>query len=155
MKEQEVNTFKKEHRIGYFQKDNPGKTIYIGNLNYQITESDIFKIFSKFGTVKYVKLVVDLETDQSKGIAFVQMPKTNEAMNAINTLDGQVIDGRTVKVSEAIPQKTPSSLKKIKAAKPIKAEPVAPVEEKVRKPVRKRDKKTGLDVLMDYLGSKR
>src|SRR5690606_2913109 len=95
------NVFKSERRIGYFQKENPGKTIYIGNLSYEMTEEQIFNKFRSFGKVKYVKLITDLKTKKSKGIAFVQMPKESEASRAIATLDGQVIDGRTVKVSEA------------------------------------------------------
>lgn len=113
------NVFKKEHRIGYFQKDNPGKTIYVGNLSYQMDEKHVFKLFNQFGTVKYVKLIVDTKTNKPKGIAFVQMPKSSEAEVAISTLDGQVVEGRTLKVSEAKEQDKPK--KKPLRKKPLKA----------------------------------
>jgi len=81
------------------------KMVYIGNLNYNIKEKDLVGIFGKFGKVGNVKLVIDLKTKRSKGIAFVEMFDGDDMAKAISYLDGKTIDGRTVKVSEAIAQK--------------------------------------------------
>ena len=79
-----------------------GKMIYIGNLKYNIDEKELAGIFRKFGKVKEVNLVRIPKTEKSKGIAFVNMFKADEADKAIKSLNGKIIDGRTVKVSEAI-----------------------------------------------------
>jgi RNA recognition motif-containing protein len=85
--------------------DFQGITVYIGNLNYQMDERGIRILFNPFGHVKFVKLVVDPKTDRSTGIAFVQMPNIEEGLAAIKGLDGKIIEGRKIKVSEAIPLK--------------------------------------------------
>jgi RNA recognition motif-containing protein len=78
------------------------KVVYIGNLNYKMTEENLQGIFSKYGKVKSVKLVTKQGTEQSQGIAFVRMGNGADADKAIKLLDGREIDGRKVKVSEAI-----------------------------------------------------
>ena len=77
------------------------KTIYIGNMSYKRNENSILKLFKEFGYVQSVSVVTDSKTKKSKGIAFVKMKKADEALLAIKTLDGKVVDGRTLKVSEA------------------------------------------------------
>ncbi len=79
--------------------------LYIGNLNYNIKEKDLVGIFGRYGKVGHVKLVIDLKTKRSKGIAFVEMFDKDDAVNAIAALNGKTIDGRVAKVSMAIPQK--------------------------------------------------
>ncbi len=79
-----------------------GKTVYIGNLLYKIDEKSLFGLFGRFGKVNQVKIIKNPGGDQSKGIAFVEMLKESDADNAIESLNGRVIGGRTVKVSEAI-----------------------------------------------------
>ncbi len=79
--------------------------LYIGNLNYNIKERDLVGIFGRYGKVGHVKLVIDLKTKRSKGIAFVEMFDKDDAAKAIAALDGKSIDGRMAKVSMAIPQK--------------------------------------------------
>jgi len=78
--------------------------LYIGNLHYKIKERDLVGIFGCYGKVGHVKLVIDLKTKRSKGIAFVEMFDKDDAVNAIAALDGKTIDGRVAKVSMAIPQ---------------------------------------------------
>lgn len=80
------------------------KMVYIGNLNYKIKEKDLVGIFGQFGRVGNVKLVIDLKTKRSKGIAFVEMFDADDMAKAISYLNGKTIDGRVAKVSEAIPQ---------------------------------------------------
>lgn len=79
--------------------------IYIGNLNYKIKEKDLVGIFGRYGKVGHVKLVIDLKTKRSKGIAFVEMFDRDDAVKAIAALNGKTIDGRVAKVSMAIAQK--------------------------------------------------
>lgn len=81
-----------------------GMTLYVGNLRYSRDEKGIKFLLSKFGKVKSVKLVIDFRTKKSKGFAFVEMATTKAGREAIQKLNGTEVDGRTLKVSEAIPQ---------------------------------------------------
>lgn len=76
-------------------------TIYVGNINYSLKESDIRKIFEEIGKVESVKLIRDKKTGKSKGYAFVEMPSKKEAMEAIKTLDGKEVAGRNLRVMKA------------------------------------------------------
>lgn len=97
--------FKKApQKVGQRNRKN-SEMVYIGNLNYKISEKDLVGIFGKFGKVGKVKLVMDYKTNRSKGIAFVEMFSKQEAQSAIDSLDGKNIDGRMAKVSIAIEQK--------------------------------------------------
>ncbi|MCK5883106.1 MAG: hypothetical protein KAG61_05410 [Bacteriovoracaceae bacterium] len=81
-----------------------GMTLYVGNLRYSRDEKGIKFLLSKYGKVKTVKLVIDYRTKKSKGFAFVEMGTSKGGREAIQKLDGTEIDGRTLKVSEAISQ---------------------------------------------------
>lgn len=136
-----------EKKLGYFQRDNPGLTIYIGNLVYTKKESEIMALFSKFGLVKYVKIVVDPKTNKSKGIAFVQMPDKKEALIAIEKLNGKELDGRTLKVSIANERETdlnPRPSRKQKLAAKEQGVKSAPKQKAKRRP-------KGLEVLFKNL----
>ena len=113
-------------------------TIYVGNLNYKRDEQKIKHLFSRYGYVKEVFLMKDQTTKQSKGFAFVIMPKLADATKAIEALDGKEIDGRTLKVSIA---------KERDDLIPSKKEQV--IKEKVKK--KNRPKKHGLEVLFNNL----
>lgn len=78
--------------------------LYVGNLSYTKDENGLRYLFSKFGKVKSVKVIVNYETGKSKGIAFVKMDSNKAGREAIQKLDGTDLDGRKVKVSEAIEQ---------------------------------------------------
>ncbi len=79
--------------------------IYIGNLSYRATEGDIRQAFEQFGEVASVQIIKDRETGRSRGFAFVEMPNSEEAKQAINELDSSEIAGRPVKINEARPRR--------------------------------------------------
>ena len=78
--------------------------MYIGNLSYNDKESDLRQVMEEYGTVESVKLIVGRETRRSKGFAFVDMPETSEALNAIKKLNGAEYVGRLMVVKEALPK---------------------------------------------------
>lgn len=77
--------------------------LYVGNLPYQTTESDLQTLFESVGTVSTVSLVRDRATGQARGFAFVEMSDTEGAQRAINELDRQQYGGRALTVNEARP----------------------------------------------------
>jgi RNA recognition motif-containing protein len=80
------------------------KNIFVGNMNFQTTESDLNDLFKAFGQVTRVHVAVDRETGRSRGFAFVEMYNDEEAARAIAGLDGKDIGGRNLKVNEARPK---------------------------------------------------
>lgn len=78
--------------------------MYIGNLSYNVRESDLRQVMEEYGTVESVKLITDRETRRSKGFAFVEMPESSEASNAIKELNGAEYAGRPMVVKEALPR---------------------------------------------------
>lgn len=78
--------------------------MYIGNLSYNVKESDLRQVMEEYGTVDTVKLIVDRDTRRSKGFAFVDMPEASEAQNAIKELNGAEYVGRQMVVKEALPK---------------------------------------------------
>lgn len=78
--------------------------IYVGNLSYSVTESDLKEAFSGFGEVASVSLVSDKFTGQSKGFGFVEMPRNSEADTAIKALNESSFKGRNIKVNQAKPK---------------------------------------------------
>ncbi|MEI8032353.1 MAG: RNA-binding protein [Chlorobiaceae bacterium] len=78
--------------------------IYIGNLAYSVTEDDLRDAFSRFGQVDSASIIMDKFSGRSKGFGFVDMPNDSEAREAIESLNEQDLNGRTVKVNEAKPR---------------------------------------------------
>ncbi len=78
--------------------------IYIGNLAYEVTDSDLQNAFSAFGTVTSAKVVMDMESGRSKGFGFVEMSSKDEAQTAIAKLNGSELRGRSLNVNEARPK---------------------------------------------------
>jgi len=78
--------------------------IYVGNLAYQTSEEDLRSAFSQYGDVSEVNLVKDRLTGQSKGFAFVEMPKNADADAAIKGLNQKPLGGRTLTVNQAKPR---------------------------------------------------
>ena len=81
------------------------KKIYVGNLSYSTTEVALQKCFSEYGEVVSSKIILDRDTGRSKGFAFIEMTSDEEALVAIQKLDGYEQDGRPIKVNEAKPQR--------------------------------------------------
>jgi len=81
-----------------------GKKLYVGNLPYSVNQQTLQDTFSKCGTVESVNVIMDRDTGQSKGFAFVEMSSSAEAQKAIQEINGSSLDGRAVKVNEAKPQ---------------------------------------------------
>lgn len=79
------------------------KKIYVGNMSYDTTESALRELFAAHGEVVSVSVVTDRDTGRPRGFAFVEMSSDTAATAAISALDGQSIDGRTLKVNEARP----------------------------------------------------
>lgn len=80
-------------------------TVYISNLSYQSDRNGLKSMFAPFGVIKNIKIVVEPTTNQSRGMAFVEMGNPAQAKAAIEGLDGKVFSGRTVKARPAIPQR--------------------------------------------------
>jgi RNA recognition motif-containing protein len=78
--------------------------LFVGSLAWSATDDDLAKFFSGVGTVVSAKVIVDRDTNRSKGFGFVEMSSDAEAQAAIDKLNGQDLNGRPVAVSEARPQ---------------------------------------------------
>ena len=79
--------------------------IYVGNISFNSTEDDVRTAFAAYGEVASVKIITDRENNnRSKGFGFVEMPNDNEALSAIDGLDGADLEGRQLKVNKARPK---------------------------------------------------
>lgn len=83
-----------------------GKKLYVGNLSYSVTDSDLQELFSAHGTVQSAQVITDRESGRSKGFGFVEMSSPEEAQAAISALNGQQHDGRALTVNEAKPKES-------------------------------------------------
>jgi RNA recognition motif-containing protein len=81
-----------------------GKKLYVGNLSYNVSSSDLEQLFSQFGTVESAQVITDRETGRGKGFGFVEMSSESEATAAIDGLNEQEHDGRRLTVNEAKPR---------------------------------------------------
>src|SRR5438477_4627543 len=81
-----------------------GKKLYVGNLTYGVTDSDLQQMFAAHGTVQSAQVIMDRDTNRSKGFGFVEMGSDQEAQAAIQALNGQQVGGRSLTVNEARPR---------------------------------------------------
>src|SRR5919112_73230 len=81
-----------------------GSKLYVGNLSYDTTGSDLEQLLGQHGTVKSAEVIQDRDTGRSKGFGFVQMGSDDEAQAVIAALNGQEHDGRSLTVNEAKPR---------------------------------------------------
>ena len=81
-----------------------GKKLYVGNLAYGVTDSDLEQLFAAHGTVQSAQVIMDRDTGRSKGFGFVEMGSDAEAQAAIAALSGKEMNGRTLTVNEARPK---------------------------------------------------
>jgi RNA recognition motif-containing protein len=81
-----------------------GKRLYVGNLSYRVSSSDLELMFNQFGKVESAEVVSDRETGRSKGFGFVEMGSEEDAQAAIAALSGKEHEGRALTVNEAKPR---------------------------------------------------
>ena len=81
-----------------------GRKLYVGNLSYGVTSSDLEQLFAQHGAVQSAEIISDRDTGRSKGFGFVEMGSDEEAQAAIAALNGQQHDGRALTVNEAKPR---------------------------------------------------
>lgn len=79
--------------------------LYVGNLSYQMTDADLESTFAEFGAVSSAKIIMDRETNRSKGFGFVEFGSKEDAESAIESLNGKEVSGRSIVVNEARPPK--------------------------------------------------
>lgn len=75
--------------------------IYVSNLGFSIDRDELKKLFSPYGIVASVSVILDKLTNKSRGFAFVHMPNVDQAEKAIRELNGAVLDGRAIRLAEA------------------------------------------------------
>lgn len=78
--------------------------IYVTNLTFELRDEDLKKLFASFGEVSAARIIMDKETDRSRGFGFVEMADTTAGKKAIAKLNGATVGGRPIKVSEAKPK---------------------------------------------------
>jgi cold-inducible RNA-binding protein len=83
--------------------------LYVGSLAYSIKDDQLKDIFAEVGTVVSAQVIIDRDSNQSKGFGFVEMSSEEEAQKAIKELNGKEIDGRAIMVNEARPKEDRSS----------------------------------------------
>lgn len=78
--------------------------IFVGNMSFNTTEESLEGLFTNYGQVDEVAVITDRQTGRPRGFAFVTMPNDEEARSAIDALNGQELEGRTLNVNEAKPR---------------------------------------------------
>jgi RNA recognition motif-containing protein len=81
-----------------------GKKLYVGNLSYEVSDSDLTTMFAAHGTVQSAQVIMDRDAGRSKGFGFVEMSSDAEAQAAIQALNGAEVGGRSLTVNEAKPR---------------------------------------------------
>jgi RNA recognition motif-containing protein len=81
-----------------------GKKLYVGNLTFAVTASDLEQLFGEHGTVESAQVIADRDTGRSKGFGFVEMKTEQEAQAAMAALNGKDMNGRNLTVNEAKPR---------------------------------------------------
>ena len=80
-----------------------GKKLYVGNLSYSVSDSELESMFAQFGQVDSARVISDRDSGRSKGFGFVEMANDNEAQAAIEAMNGKESNGRALTVNEAKP----------------------------------------------------
>lgn len=75
--------------------------IYVGNLNYALTEDNLREVFQEYGEVASVKIIKDKYSGRSKGFGFVEMVNDDDAKKVIDELEGAELQGRNLRVNQA------------------------------------------------------
>jgi cold-inducible RNA-binding protein len=93
----------------YIIRRNNMTKLYIGNLSFQTTESELRDAFAKYTSITSVKLITDRDSGESRGFAFIEFGDSQEGSAAMNEMDGYSLGGKSLKVNEARPQAPRSS----------------------------------------------
>ncbi len=80
--------------------------LYVGNLNFNLTEEELSQIFEEYGEVTTVKIITDKYSGRSKGFGFVDMANESDGESAMENLNGTEVSGRSLKVSKAVRNKS-------------------------------------------------
>ena len=83
--------------------------IYVSNLGFNVKDEDLQGLFKDYGNVSSAKVIIDKLSNQSRGFGFVEMSDDNAAQKAVKELNGVMVDGRSIKVSEARPKENRGS----------------------------------------------
>src|SRR5215216_3360669 len=83
--------------------------IYVSNLSFNVQDEDLKEFFTEYGEVSSAKVITDKYTGKSRGFGFVEMPDDEAAKKAIAELDNGVVEGRSIRVSEARPKEERSN----------------------------------------------
>ena len=83
--------------------------IYVSNLSFTVQDEDLKEFFAEYGEVSSAKVIMDRETNRSRGFGFVEMPDEAAGQKAIRELDGAQVDGRPIKVNVAKPREERSN----------------------------------------------
>jgi RNA recognition motif-containing protein len=86
---------------GRIEKAELNKKLYVGNLPFSITETELRELFEEHGAIESVNVITDRETGRSRGFAFVELEDAGSAEKAMQALDGREVDGRALRVNEA------------------------------------------------------
>ncbi len=78
------------------------KKIYVGNLSWNTIEDDLIELFAQYGEVISTRIITDRDTNRSKGFGFIEMAEDDAAAAAISTFNGKELDGRNLRVNEAV-----------------------------------------------------
>lgn len=105
LRRQAVSAFRKIRRIDLSsQCGEIMKNLYVGNMDQATTEQDLKAAFTTYGPVDVVTIIKDQTTGVPRGFGFVEMAEDKDALQAVQGLNGSVIAGRTITVSEARPK---------------------------------------------------
>jgi len=78
--------------------------IYVSNLSFNVQDEDLREFFTPFGEVSSAKVIMDKETNRSRGFGFIEMPDEEASKKAIAELNGATVENRTIQVTEARPK---------------------------------------------------
>ena len=86
------------------RKERKMKNLFVGNMSFQTTESELRSIFEPYGEITRIQVMTDRDTGQARGFAFVELADDEQAAKAITELNGKELDGRALNVNEARPK---------------------------------------------------
>src|SRR5262245_40423377 len=89
---------------GFFRRPTVAKKLYVGNLSYGVSNSELEEMFQAHGQVQSAQVIMDRDTGRSKGFGFVEMANDQEAQAAIAAMNGKESNGRALTVNEARPR---------------------------------------------------